>query len=418
MRRLAMTDPEPAKDDVATLLALVERIVRECPARKPTSADELRAQQIVAEEFARLGVPTSWHRFEFNDNLYANLALHFGLGVLGTAVSGLAPAAGLALHLLSGTSFWLDSTRRAYLLRRLFRFKPSQNLLATLPAEGRPELRIVLAAHADAAFTGLLFDERVVRSVVGRRLPGVLERALALATHTQFALAGFDALRLVFGPLTLPLRPIELVLTLPSLVVLAANLEILLRNQVVPGANDDLTGVAALPALAARLARDKPASVELVFVATGCEEASMGGADALARDKRWEWDRTRTVFLALDMLTNGELRYIDVEGDVSPAPIPDWLAATIRETAASQPRFSQVSPFRPPVGGTDAAAFLAHGFAAASLICVDPALGVPRHYHLPSDTPENLDAGQLSLSLDFAEALVRAIWRRRVPGAG
>ena len=87
-------------------------------------------------------------------SLYKSLLLHTSLLVLGSALSLFfkAFALGCLLHALAVVSYVCDSTRRAYLLRRLFAFKPSQNLLATIPAaSGRePALRIVLPAHAGA----------------------------------------------------------------------------------------------------------------------------------------------------------------------------------------------------------------------------------------------------------------------------
>lgn len=398
----------------AQAVALIERLVRECPQRRPASEDERRAQRIVCESFQALGARTEFHPFEFNDNLYANLALHFGLGTLGTAVSGLFPLGAFALHLAAGTSFFLDATRKAYLLRRLLRFKTSQNLLATLPADREPSLRIVLAAHADAAFTGLMFDPRAVRAIAARKMPGPLERSLAFATWANLALAGVDLARVFLGPLTWPLRPLEAALTAPSAIIAALGLQVVLRNELVPGANDDLSGVAALPLLAARLGPRKRKDVELVFATTGCEEASMGGADALARDKEGVWDKSRTVFLALDSLTNGELRYLESEGDVIAYPIPGWLDQTFRRVAASEPRFARVKAHRTPVGGTDAAAFLAHGWDAGALLCIDPELGAPRHYHTPSDTPENLELEPLFDAIEYVEKLVDAIVETRL----
>ena len=40
-------------------------------------------------------------------------------------------------------------------------------------------------------------------------------------------------------------------------------------------------------------------------------------------------------------------------------------------------------------------------------------LGAPRHYHLPADTPANLDAGEIQLAVDFLEQLLRSLVRRR-----
>lgn len=408
-------------DELQYISKLIGRIVRECPRRKPTSEDERRSQMIVKEEFEKLGLAAREHSFEFNDNLYANIALHFGLGTLGTLLGGLLPPVGLAMHSLAAGSYWAESTRRGYLLRRLFPFKPSQNIVSILPARGEPALRIVFVVHADAAFTGLLFDPAVVKRFSGDLPPRLrfIKRSMALATHTQFALAGCDLMRTMLGPLgflTLPLRPFEAILTIPAFLAFILNMQIVLRNEIVPGANDDLSGVAALPVLARRLARKKGSfkEIEFVFVVTGCEEASLGGADALAKDMRGVWDRDRTVIIGLDGLSMGDLNYLEVEGEVVKTPIPAWLSDVLSKTAASEPKYSEVKGFEVPVGGSDVAAFLAHGWDGVCLSCVDHEIGAPRNYHVPEDTPENLDVDKVLYSIDFAERLTEAIVKRRL----
>jgi hypothetical protein len=390
---------------------LIERIVDTCPVRRPTSDDEHRAQLLMKEEFAKLGLTAHEEAFWFNDNLYANLALHFGLGTLGSIVSGVAPLAGLALHLTAGSSYLAESTRRGYFLRRLLPFKASQNLVATIPAKGEPDLRLVFLAHADAAFTGLLFNPKVVKNFSGEAPPGLgfIKRGLALATRTQFALAGIDLIRCAIGPLALPLRPLEFLLTLPGFLAFVMNLEMVLRNEIVPGANDDLSGVASLPIMIQRLAPRKPDNVELVFVVTGCEEASLGGADALARAREGVWDKSKTVILGMDGLTNGELRYLAGEGEVIRTPMPHWLRGVCEEVTASEPRFAEVTGFDVPVGGSDVSAFMAHGWEGVCLAAIDPVIGSPLHYHQRTDTPANLDYEKLMFSIDYAEKLALAV---------
>jgi len=404
-------------DETAYVRDLVARIARECPRRQAASEDERRAHGIMAGELRRLGFEGTLEGFRWSDSLYANLLLHFGLGTAGSLVSGMSPIAGFALHALAGTSYFLDSTRRAFLLRRLFEFKPSQNLVVTLPASRGPDLRIVVLAHVDAAFTGLLFDPRtkLIQYTSPENLPprlGFLGRTLAVPTYSQFALAGIDVLRMLLGPLTLPLVPLEALLSVPGLVAFLLNLQVVLKNEIVPGANDDLSGVAALALLARRLAPSRPGNVELVFVVTGAEEASMGGAQALVEAHHRDWDPRSTVALGLDGLAGGRLHYF-VEGEVVRIPVPGWLERLLRRVASSDPRFSGVTPFEIPTGGTDVVPFLARGYDGVSLGCVDPSLATPRHYHMPSDTPENLDASEVLFAVDFAERLVRAIIRDR-----
>lgn len=413
--------PGPLSRDAeaAYVRDLVTRIVTECPRRQACSPDERRASEIVRREFEHLDLLLRTHAFRFSDNLYANGLLHCAPGIVGTAISGWAPALALPLHLIPALSYYLESTRQAYLGRRLLGFKPSQNILGIAPAATpEPTLRIVLCAHVDAAFTGFFFWPGTLKAIAKDPPLGIetIHRSVELTVTTQFMLAGIDLLRILAGPFTLalPLRPLEWLLTLPSIASTAGFLDVVIRNTVVPGANDDLSGVAALPLLARRLVARKPPEVELVFAATGAEEASLGGGDALARDFEREWDKSRTVVLGLDGLGNGNLRYMVEEGEVRARRIPAWLEKLCRDVAASEPRFAPVTGFELPIGGSDISAFLARGWDGVCLACVDPDIGAPRHYHMPTDTPENLDIEQVLFSIDFAERLVDAIVEARL----
>jgi acetylornithine deacetylase/succinyl-diaminopimelate desuccinylase-like protein len=404
-------------DERAYVRRLIETVVDACPRRQATSDDERRAHRLVQDEFRKLGLDSRLEAFRFNDNLYANLALHFGIGTAGSLVSGLSPFLGFVMHALAGTSYFLDSTRRSFVLRRLLPFKPSQNLIVTLPAERGPELRLVFLAHIDAAFTGILFDPRsrlILVSSPERLPPGLrfLGRTLAVPTYSQFLLASIDLLGMCLGPLSLPLMPLTALLSVPGLLAFLMNLQIVVRNEVVPGANDNLSGVAGLALLARRLEPVKPESVELVFVITGAEEASLGGAQALVEEHRDSWDRERTVAIGLDGIANGELRYFE-EGEVWPAPVPAWIEEIIAGISAAEPRFSTVRRFLIPSGGTDVLPFLMKGYDGVSFGCVDPAFQSPRHYHQPSDTPENLDPDDVVHAVDFAERFAKAVIRHR-----
>lgn len=396
------------RDEIEGLIA---RILRDCPRRVATGPDERRAQAIAAEALHSKGLTCRYHPFRFNDSAYENAALHFGIGSLGSLVSWAVPPLGALLHGAAAASYWLDSTRKVFLLRRLLGFRDAQNLVATLPAEGRPALRVVFLAHADAAFTGLTFHPKMIKTFTGPPQPrlGLLHRPLALATRLQATQAALDLVRSFLGPLSLAFVPLDLLLAAPGFLTFAFALEVALRNEIVPGANDNLTGVAALPALAARLAPVKPPEVELVFVVTGCEEAQLGGSAALARDQADRWERERTVVVALDSLCGGDLLFIHREGEVQGQDVPRWLSGLVLQVAASEPRFAEVEGFDVPAGGSDAAPFLCAGWDAVALTCVDRTIGAPRHYHRPSDTLENLDMDKVQFSVDFAERFTNAL---------
>jgi hypothetical protein len=343
------------------------------------------------------------------------MTLHFGLAVLGTLLFGWSPAVALALHLLAAVSYALDATRRGYLLRRLLPSVRSRNLLAVRQAVGQRRLRLVLVGHIDAAFTGTAFHPAVIRAGTKEsrwRALRFLRKSMLVAVGATLLAALLDVLALVVGPAPW-LWALLALMSLPAFLVFAGNLEIVLRNQVVPGACDNLTGCAAVAVLAERLRDFRPDDLELVYVVTGAEEAGTGGASALARAMASSWEPGETVVLGLDTLSNGELRLLQ-EGEMLPEPLPAWLAALVTDVAASAPRWGAVPTYQIPSGATDALPFLRRGYDAACLGCIDPEIGAPRHYHRLTDTPDNVDLAQLALSIDFAEALVRALPERRL----
>jgi len=390
---------------------LITRVVRECPRRVATGPDERRAHAIIREEFAALGLETELHTFTWNQSLYQTLALHFGMATAGSLVASRAPLLAFALHALAASSYAADSARAGFALRRLFPFGDSQNVLARLPARGGvPRLRVVFLAHADAAFTGVMFRPEFLARFVSKET-SPLYKALRVTTGAVAALALLDVVQLVGGR-SRALEVLRVALSVPPLLAFALNLDVVLRHQIVPGAMDDLSGIAGTLLLARRLRGRVPDDVEVVFCATGCEEAGLGGAHALARDKQAEWDRARTVVIGLDGLANGSLCWFQ-EGEIFPVPIAPWLREALCDTAASDPRFADVRGFEIPVGGTDVVPFGVAGYDAVTLGCVDRTRGVPRHYHTPNDTPENLEAEAIVPCVDFAERLFGAILARR-----
>jgi hypothetical protein len=408
---------EVGKDDEqAFVAALIAKIVRECPTRRATSASERRAQEILAEALAARGVDSHLERFRFNDSAHASVALHFGIGVAASLLSMTAPALALPLHAMVAASYALEVSRRTYVLRRLLRHGESQNLLASVRAAGagtgEPSLRVVLVGHIDAAPTGLLFHPKTLEYFARPSHPwvhAVLGRPLRLAVLGQLGLVGLDALGVALGRSGRRLLwPAIAACTAPALLTTMGCLDAQLRDEIVPGANDNLTGCVALPVLASRLRADLPEGVELVLVATGAEEAGLGGSSALARRVRSLWNPRNTVVLAIDSLTNGELRWFE-EGELRRRRTPPWLDALLRETASADPRFGGAKAFDVGVGGTDAQPFAIAGYDAVGIGCIDPKLGAPRHYHQPTDTPENLDLDQLMQSIDFIERLVRNV---------
>lgn len=403
-------------DDRNWALGLIRRIVERAPVRPPASPGELAAQQMIEGEFKRLGLQTSWHGFRFHRSIYADFSLHCGLAVAATAISVVAPLAAVIMHAFAAFSYAMQSTRRYAVARLLYRKRKSQNLMGVLPTAGgkEPRLRLVFLGHADASYFGFVFSRHVVKNTM--HAPWPLNRTVALAVWLMVALVPFDLARLFFDHHILAVRILEWVMTFPAAFGFFLNTDVFLRNRHVPGANDNLSATAALPVLANRLAPIKPDDVEMVFALTGCEEAGLGGAINMAKEIEGKWDRANTVFICMDGISNGQLLYIDPEGEIFPMHPEKEFVDIVRDVAASRPGFKpweDVGPFNITIGGTDMAAFQARGWKGISFVCIDPATGSPRHYHTPQDDPDHLDGDELMNSIDFVEQVACRIIGKR-----
>ncbi|MEX2172914.1 MAG: M28 family peptidase [Pirellulaceae bacterium] len=392
---------------------LIRKLERECPRRKSASPDERRAQELLAEEFSRRGLTIRWQTFRASRNLYAVLGLHQAVAVLGSIVLFWQPAVGAALLLFTGVSYLLDCHYVAFLLRGLLGYAPSQNLLAEMPAVGQPRRRIVFWAHADAAPTGWMFHPLFLKLVLFflPQRPAFLRKQILNWVVGSLVLIVLATIRTTSDWWWFP--GIYFGLTLGSLTSLILMLQIVVNDRIVPGANDNLSGCAALVLLADRLAGDRPSDVEYVFVVTGCEESGRGGALALAREMRSEWPPESTTCIVLDSISGGTLRYHH-EGELWPLSPPPALVEQLQLAAAGDERFEPLRPFHAPAGATDAAPLHLYGYRAVCLSRIDPVSDIPRNYHVPADRSGNLDHAEIVATIDFTERLVRNLVSKRV----
>jgi Peptidase family M28 len=337
-------------------------------------------------------------------------ALHCGVGFAGSLVAAAIPALGFALVLLAATSMYLDMNARFYLLRRVFFRRVSQNVVARGNRPKTPA-RLLITAHLDAARTGAAFSPERMRLLgrIANRLPfafspaRVLFWSLALLVPlVGVRLAGVDS-----NAISIP----QLLPTLVLLVGVFAFVDIELSD-VVPGANDNASGVAAAISLADELRAKRPRNLEVWVVLTGGEECLMQGMRAFVRGHRKQLADRPTYFLNLDSVGGGRVRYTSSEGlaiSFEMGKRMNELCQAIAEAGRSK------NGDRPePLAwgcASDAVPIRLARFEATTITTLPEGAIVGANHHLAADRPDAVDPKAVDRAHAFALELARQLDR-------
>jgi Peptidase family M28 len=338
-------------------------------------------------------------------------AFHCALGFAGSLLAIVQPAVGFALVLAAAVSMYLDLNGRFYLARRLFFRRASQNVVARGKRPKAPA-RLFICAHYDSARTGALFQ------------PKRVARASRLAARLPFPIAPF---RVLFWSLAvlLPIlgarmagidsNLISLLQLLPTLILLVgvfmlADIEL---SDVVPGANDNASGVATALSLAKELDSDQPENLDVWVVLTGAEECQTEGMRSFLRSHRKGLDGDAAYFIVVDAVGAGGVRYEVGEGlavtydmDRRLVQLCDAIAAADRE---GDDRFA-AEPLRHGFA-TDALPARLAKLRAIAITCLNDGSILPANYRRPEDVPKRIDQRALDRAHDFTLELVRALDR-------
>ncbi|MBV9466758.1 MAG: M28 family peptidase [Solirubrobacterales bacterium] len=269
---------------------------------------------------------------------------------------------------------------------------------------------LVVMAHHDAAPTGLIFDERV-QAWLGEHLPGIIER---IDTSLPLWWAMLSAPALVALGAARSRRGLIAAGCAGSLVGSAA-FEDVSRRPVAPGANDNLTAVAVLVALAERLIAEPLPGLAVLLVSCGAEEVLQGGIHGFAQRHFSRLDRERTWFINLD--TVGSPRLILLEGE-GPVIMEDYFDRGFRDLVARVADRAEI-PLRRGMrsrNSTDAVIPSRAGYPTTTLTSMDRYKALS-NYHKMSDTPEMVDYTTVAQALAVTEAVARELatnpWLRR-----
>jgi hypothetical protein len=379
---------------------LIERVVRELASHeRPSASDgERRAADWLAGEFRAAGCREV--RVE-EERAHGGYWWPLGLLNAGAAVAALlgrrasvllgGAAAAAVYDDVGGGQLWFR--------RRALPTRPTWNVLAEAgdPAATRT---VVFIAHHDAAHSGLVFHPALPRKSM-ELMPKLHERA------NQSVPIMFGTF---LGPLLLALWGVlghrwlkrgGMVFSLGATACMA-NIG---ASRVVPGANDNLSAVGVLVALAHELAQDLPDGVRVILLSTGSEESFMEGMQGFGRRHFADLPRDSTEFVCLECVGSPQLCVVEGEGMLRMRDYPERSREALARAGAAAG--VELQRGLRTVAATDALIALRAGYPTCTLGGVDETK-FPSNYHWPSDVPENLDwtsiDGAVAVCLQYLRA--------------
>ncbi|MGH2802756.1 MAG: M28 family peptidase [Thermoleophilaceae bacterium] len=378
---------------------LIERVVRELASRARPSASE---GERAAAEWLAGELRTAGCRSVRVEEERAHGGYWWPLGLL-NAGSLLAAARGRLAAALAGAfaaaAVYDDvSGGRLWFRRRALPHRATWNVVAEA---GDPDgaRTVVFLAHHDAAHSGLVFHPALPRLAM-QRMPELHARA---GQSVPIIYGVF------LGPLLLALwgvtggRPLLGLGRFFAAGAATAMVDIGARD-VVPGANDNLSAVAALVALARALHEDPPEGVRVMLVSTGSEESFMEGMQAFGRRHFPDLPRETTEFVCVECVGSPHLCVVEGEGMLR---MRDYTGRSREALAAAGHRAGvELRRGLRTVAATDGLIALRAGYPTCTLGGVDDTK-FPSNYHWPSDTPDNLSWASVEAAVGVCDAYLR-----------
>jgi hypothetical protein len=377
----------------------MERVVRELASYERGSASdgERRAAEWLAEELRGFGCEV---RIEEES---AHGGFWWPLGILNAAAALAALTGRRLLALLVGagaaTAVWDDvGGGQLWFRRRVLPHRPTWNVVAET-GDRLAKRTVVFIAHHDAAHTGLVFHPALPR--VGMRLA---PEAHAKATQSIPIMYGVFLGPVITALAALLGRPLLRRIGIGVSLGAVASMADIGARGVVPGANDNLSSVGVLVALAEALRERPQEGVRVILLSTGSEESFMEGMQGFGRRHFRELSRETTEFVCLECVGSPELCVVEGEGMLKMRVYPEATREAL-DRAASLAGVKLTRGLK-TIAASDALIPLRAGYPTCMIGGIDETK-FPANYHWPSDTPDNLTWESMERAAAVCESYLR-----------
>jgi hypothetical protein len=296
-----------ARDEGLDLMAELDAVV-DLGRRAPGSDAERRTAQHLHQRLEALGRPAEIEQLAIHPAWPLAYALLAAAAVGASVLAVSVPVAGAALALVAALLTFLDAGLLIPTVRRLLGRRASQNVVSWGDRD-KPGA-IFLVAHYDAGRAGLAHSDRAAR--LRAAVSGLLRRPIGPLRLLFWAELGVLACSLarLAGLDGTALTAVQFVPTIALIVAIALLTDIALAGTRA-GENDNASGTVLVLRLAERLGPGLDHfGVHVVF--TGAGTANAPGIGSFM--DRHDLGHDSTVFLSIDQVGSGDVRYTRREG--------------------------------------------------------------------------------------------------------
>jgi len=386
---------------------LVDRAVSDIGPRESCSEEEKRLGRLFAQEIEPACERISVEDFSCSPKAFLGFFPYLVLLYLaGVVLYYIYPPVSVILSAIGMGILFYEVVRYRELIDLFFPTREGENVAGFVTPRGEVRKRVIVSAHLDSAY-----EFKVWYWLKGLSVP-----AMAVAFLAPVLLLGASLARTITDSSGVPENAAYTVLgiILIALSPLVAIFFFFHTRDVVPGAMDDMAGIAVLAGLA-RYLRDAregggfyPEHTEIVLLALSSEEAGLRGAKRYAARHKSELMRDPTFAIFLDGIYDEQFLTAFKREVWCGAKLDPYLVETALEAAAANGYDMRTGVLA--VGATDASAFAREDIPSVSICCQDSTRLVP-NYHTRHDTIEFIRPESLAVSLQLVIDMISRIDR-------
>ncbi|RJP27173.1 MAG: M28 family peptidase [Actinobacteria bacterium] len=386
---------------------LVDRAVSDIGPRESCSEEEKRLGSLFAQEIKPVCERVEVEEFTCSPKAFLGFFPYLVLLYLaGVVLYYFYPPVSVILSAIGIAVLFYEVVRYREFIDPFFPKRKGENVAGFVKPSGETRKRVIVSAHLDSAY-----EFKVWYWLKGLSVP-----AMILAFSAPVLLLGASLARTIADSSGVPENAVytALGIALIALSPIVGMFFFFHTRDVVPGAMDDMAGIAVLAGLGRYLQDSRggggfyPENTEVVLLALSSEEAGLRGAKRYAARHKKEYLQIPTHAIFLDNITDE--RYLTVfKREVwCGAKMDPYLIELSREAAAANGK--DITTTIMAVGATDASAFVREDIPSVSICCYNAARLMP-NYHTRHDTIENVRPASLAVALQLVIEMIGRIDR-------